>query len=244
MQSSCLTVVLRRAGEIAAWCAHRGRHDDPAQSLRTQALRPSHLLTTPLERRLEAARRRRDYTQHEFLHVGAERDAIIDVVSRKRAEFLRAEGHYPSEMSCDLAGGRLLMSEDSSVWDGASQAESKGFFDEDDRPPWDTWLCYVQGADYPIAAVPPKATPRSSPHGRYGIWCPGRRQRCLIWLSPACPLTLSIVSNGRTTLISPSRASFAQRECSRHLHDPRGPRRKCRRHMRSWGRLTRLSMGW
>jgi len=168
MQSSCLTVVLRRAGEIAAWCAHRGRHDDPAQSLRTQALRPSHLLTTPLERRLEAARRRRDYTQHEFLHVGAERDAIIDVVSRKRAEFLRAEGHYPSEMSCDLAGGRLLMSEDSSVWDGASQAESKGFFDEDDRPPWDTWLCYVQGADYPIAAVPPKGNPTIIP--AWKIW--------------------------------------------------------------------------
>jgi len=163
MQSSSPTSVRRRAGEIAAWCAQRGRTDDPEHSLRTQALRPSHLLTTPLERQLEAAHRRRDYTQHEFLRVGAERDALIDALSHKRAELLRVEGHYPPEMSCDLAGSRLLLSKDASVWDGASQAESKGFFDEDDLPPWDTWLCYVQGADYPIATVPSRGTPTIIP---------------------------------------------------------------------------------
>jgi hypothetical protein len=41
----------------------------------------------------------------------------------------------------DLAGGRLLFCNlDESVIDGASEAESGGFFDVDDVPPWDTWV--------------------------------------------------------------------------------------------------------
>jgi hypothetical protein len=38
-------------------------------------------------------------------------------------------------------GGRLLVCEiDMSIGDGRSEAASEGFFDIDDRPPWDLWL--------------------------------------------------------------------------------------------------------
>ena len=53
---------------------------------------------------------------------------------------------YPSEVSSDLARGMLLVYEpDDHVEDGASQYMSKGYFDELDAPPWDTWICYFDG---------------------------------------------------------------------------------------------------
>jgi hypothetical protein len=42
--------------------------------------------------------------------------------------------------------GRILIYDPSLTFDDrASQAESRGFFDEDDRPPWDTWIAYIVG---------------------------------------------------------------------------------------------------
>lgn len=50
---------------------------------------------------------------------------------------------FPAAVSSDLAGGRLLVYEpDFNVEDGASEYMSKGYFDERDAPPWDTWVCY------------------------------------------------------------------------------------------------------
>jgi hypothetical protein len=49
-----------------------------------------------------------------------------------------------------------------SVVDGAAQAESDGWFDENDLPPWDTWVCYARLGTRPftshetlVAVVPP-----------------------------------------------------------------------------------------
>ena len=46
----------------------------------------------------------------------------------------------------DLAGGRLLFctSATESIPDGHVSAASQGFYDEDDLPPWDTWLYYIE----------------------------------------------------------------------------------------------------
>ncbi len=41
-----------------------------------------------------------------------------------------------------------------SVSCGVSAAESRGFFDADDRPPWDTWLCVLPGESLLLAWVP------------------------------------------------------------------------------------------
>jgi hypothetical protein len=43
-----------------------------------------------------------------------------------------------------LEAGRLLVWErDSTVDDGVGQAVTKGYLDESDMPPWDTWVAYV-----------------------------------------------------------------------------------------------------
>jgi hypothetical protein len=60
----------------------------------------------------------------------------------------------PTVVSSDLAGGRLLVyAPDENVEDGASLYLSKGYFDELDAPPWDTWVCYFDR--HLISWVPP-----------------------------------------------------------------------------------------
>jgi hypothetical protein len=60
-----------------------------------------------------------------------------------------------------LAGGRLLVYfPDEELADGAAEAESEGFFDVNNAPPWDTWLAMVEDASrrarnpYLVAYVP------------------------------------------------------------------------------------------
>ena len=68
----------------------------------------------------------------------------------ERARLLRLNDTYPSSeqletLAAGLAGRHLLRCAGirESVWDGASAAESRGFFDDLDLAPWDTWVCYV-----------------------------------------------------------------------------------------------------
>jgi hypothetical protein len=44
-------------------------------------------------------------------------------------------------MTSGLAGGRLLAYfPDDELSDGAAEAETRGFFDVNNAPPWDTWV--------------------------------------------------------------------------------------------------------
>jgi hypothetical protein len=45
----------------------------------------------------------------------------------------------------DLRGGRLLVYfPDQELADGAAEAESQGFLDVNNAPPWDTWIAFIQ----------------------------------------------------------------------------------------------------
>ncbi len=56
-----------------------------------------------------------------------DRCEVVEEVARKRADLLRELGRYPTEISANLAGGRLLAHDpDETVADGASQYQSKG----------------------------------------------------------------------------------------------------------------------
>jgi hypothetical protein len=80
--------------------------------------------------------------------------AIVEELAVKRAKLLRQRGEYPTSISSNLGGGRLLVYEpDCNVEDGASQNQSKGHFDGQDAPPWDTWIAYK--GNHLIAWVPP-----------------------------------------------------------------------------------------
>jgi hypothetical protein len=79
-----------------------------------------------------------------FVWPQTDRSEIVEELSEKRAALLHAKNAYPQVVFTDLAGGRLLAYEpDDNVEDGASQHQSKGYFDGKDAPPWDTWICYV-----------------------------------------------------------------------------------------------------
>ncbi|MGA9980778.1 MAG: hypothetical protein WBQ08_19315 [Candidatus Sulfotelmatobacter sp.] len=68
---------------------------------------------------------------------------------------MRTERRYPSTVIPDLAGGRLLLhAPDDNLCDGAAQCSSKGFFDVDNIPPWDTWVCF--SGKYLVSWVPPR----------------------------------------------------------------------------------------
>lgn len=85
----------------------------------------------------------------------SERAVIVDELAKKRVELLRKSGIYPDPSNYDTAEGRILLyAPDENLADGAARYASKGFFDVDNVPPWDTWVCYA-GRNL-ITWVPPK----------------------------------------------------------------------------------------
>lgn len=100
------------------------RVDDPANSLRTVSLLPPAL----------------DRDRLVSLSAAQWVDAVAEV-ARLRAEQLAG---VTQGAPLVLTEGRLLACDPSlSVWDGASEFESKGFFDVEDIPAWDTWITFV-----------------------------------------------------------------------------------------------------
>ena len=78
----------------------------------------------------------------------AARDALVRAVTDQRATLLHANPTGPACPETELAGGRLLVyAPDDSLADGAARIASRGFFAEDNAPPWGTWLWYVVDND-------------------------------------------------------------------------------------------------
>ncbi len=141
-----------RLAEAIAWCAGRGSAIDPANSLRTPDLRPAVLDET------------RTHCRYTWGTV-PERQALVRTLTQERARRLQVEGRYPAVPADDLADGRLLVYDpDDSLFDGVAEEVTRGFFDVDNTPPWDTWLGYVHERDeegwrpfdsYLVSWVPP-----------------------------------------------------------------------------------------
>jgi hypothetical protein len=114
-----LTAFKRLLAETVAWCTRCASLNDPKSSLRTLPLH-----TDDLSRMNQV-----DLKQ------------IADSVFRERARSLKNEN--PDLPKNNLARGRLLICyPEESVWDGAAEAASMGFFDVADIPAWDTWCYY------------------------------------------------------------------------------------------------------
>ncbi len=72
-----------------------------------------------------------------------QRAAIVEGVCEARAARLRELGKYPALERVNLAGGRILRhTPRGRVSDGSPGYDSKGFFDRECAPPWETWVCY------------------------------------------------------------------------------------------------------
>jgi hypothetical protein len=84
----------------------------------------------------------------------SERIEIVEDVANRRAGLLKTMGRYHEVLQANLAQGRILLyAPDENLFDGAAQYSSKGFFDVNNVPPWDTWICYADG--YLVSWVPP-----------------------------------------------------------------------------------------
>lgn len=122
--------VVHAIGETAAWCTYCPfRADD----LRSSSLDPSHALSVPTldELGIDA-------------FVTAKRDSYqgaTELIKRNRFEWLRDAATQPVKLAEAQVLGRLLLYEPmETVSDGAAEALSRGFFDAEDAPPWDTWF--------------------------------------------------------------------------------------------------------
>lgn len=74
----------------------------------------------------------------------ARQDAVAKLVEERGILLSKSAGE--SGALGLKAGGRLLITAPAeNVADGASQVGSLGFFDENDIPPWDTWVAFVDG---------------------------------------------------------------------------------------------------
>jgi acyl-CoA-binding protein len=91
----------------------------------------------------------------------------------------------PLQSADDLHGGRLLAYfPDEELSDGAAEADSKGFFDVYNTPPWDAWVALI-GDDHEargphlVSWVPPLFLDLASEGIRVNP------EECIIWLEDA-----------------------------------------------------------
>ena len=135
----------RRLADAQAWCLPRVRLTDPEHSLRTPALRPPQWRVGP---RWPAG-----FADHD---APTDRNALVEATAIQRRELLAASPRLSPVPVRGLAGGRLLVfNPDMSLSDGAAETASRGFFDTDNTPPWDTWLCFVdETAGAPVRVGP------------------------------------------------------------------------------------------
>ena len=104
-----------RLTETIAWCTRPGEDG----SLRSPALQPPP--------RVDVAA------------IDAE---MVRLVAERRQGLIAASAHA---LAAGVHGGRLLLFDpEGSLGDGAAELSSGGFFDSDNAPPWDTWICLTR----------------------------------------------------------------------------------------------------
>ncbi len=141
-----------RLAEAIAWCTERADDDQPASSLRSRELQPPtyHYYPQPPHERLRLADAR----------ATAEAHTMVEQLAQRRAGILHATGQYPTILASNLAGGALLLYfPDLNLCDGAAELASAGFFDTDNIPACDTWICFLPDErrwDFLISWIPPQ----------------------------------------------------------------------------------------
>lgn len=75
-----------------------------------------------------------------------ERAAMVESLCETRARLLRESGSYPDSATVPALDGKILRyAPKKSRADCSPGYESKGFFDANLCPPWDTWIGYAGG---------------------------------------------------------------------------------------------------
>jgi hypothetical protein len=128
--------VIRALTETVAWCLSRSQEPD---GLRSRELNPAASLEVPPfgEYPLDiwVAKKRESYLQ------------ATRTITAMRSALIRDGGLEIPALASAQSQGRLLLYEPlETVDDGAATVSSKGFFNFEDAPPWDTWIVYSGGS--------------------------------------------------------------------------------------------------
>ena len=132
--SASLDPFLRRLEETASWCTPRADPARPATCLRNPGNRP---------RTLEPS--------------------YFDAVASVTAHRYPAAAAGKSRPRLVRNGRLMVYHPDADLCDGAAEAETEGYFDVFNTPPWDTWVGFFQDGGgrtddcthYLVAWVPP-----------------------------------------------------------------------------------------
>ncbi len=117
-----------RLAETIAWCRQSSPTGNVANSLRSYYLRP---IAFRFEQTIE------------------QMQALVEDLAEERVRMLhwytRWHGwKYPNEPAKNLSEGRLLIYDPGGqLADGAAEVETEGFFNLDNEPPWDAWICFI-----------------------------------------------------------------------------------------------------
>jgi hypothetical protein len=148
--------------ETQAWCAAKADLSRPKDCLRDERLRPQLLPPSRLY-------------------------AVEDV---RRSRRLHSDRNVSADLGTVIAGGRLIAySPDWNFACGVSEIETRGYFDVNNTPPWDTWVALVDAPNAKhwesslIAWVPPVFVPLV----QTGISV--IPEGCVLWLED-CPASL------------------------------------------------------
>ena len=126
----CMTPALlqQRLQETKSWCASRVQiradHDLRSSELKPEVIKKS------------------NESEYSFLLFGTaeQNEETINRLIEKRVALLASQS-YSQEIN---KGQVLLFDPGQSLFDGAAEAATNGFFDDNNVPPWDTWICYVR----------------------------------------------------------------------------------------------------
>lgn len=153
----------RRVAEAREWGSNHATADDLQNSLRSPEF-GAPLLTDPytLVGGFDewSSLSRSDKTRLQT-KVENHRCSLVDALADRRAQMLIETGKHPVAISNDIAAQRFVVYlPDNNLADGAAAVVSHGYFDDDNVPPWDTWVMYVPAdAAQPgklISWVPPQ----------------------------------------------------------------------------------------
>ena len=133
MSDSASSISLPSLRETQRWCS---MPTPVKHNLRSPELNPSDILNVPYGEDIHK------WVQEKY---EAYRRAVAKLTADRAALLEGTTTNFESANS-DLQGRMLLYYPLENVADGAAEASSKGFFDMEDAPPWDTWVTYSDGA--------------------------------------------------------------------------------------------------
>jgi hypothetical protein len=134
-----------------AWCRPRFDNDRRKTSLRSDDMEPSLIITS----------------SDDLPPVHRAVDTLVD----RRASLLR-----PGDTDNIERDGRLFgFYVRHTLFDGVSEMETKGFIDDTNTPPWDSWVCMV--GELLVSWVPPAMVEDV----QLAIVC--NAEECIAWLS-------------------------------------------------------------